>query len=222
MEPEGLDNIGLKYRTDKASFHHDYLKKYQRQLHFNRNDPIKILEIGVLKGASVRTWSDWFYSSEVIGVDKNPECKTVEEGRIKIEIGDQTDKHFLNYLIDKYKEFNFIIDDGSHLPNDVIKTFEHLFPSVTSNGIYCVEDTCTSYWAEFDGGILQSHTPVEYFKRLIDEVNFYGLYAPEPYSPTVRRDSVLIDYEKKRNHKYLGMHVNSITFMNSMIMIHKR
>jgi len=222
MENERLDEIGLKHNTDKASCHHDYLKKYQKYLPFDRKDSLRVLEIGVLEGASVKTWADWFYNAEIIGLDRNPACKKTEQDRIKIEIGNQADKNFLNYLTNKYKQFNFIVDDGSHLPDDVIASFEHLFPNLVSGGIYCIEDTCTSYWTEYDGGLLQSHTHIEYFKRLIDEVNFYGVYAPEPYSPTVRRDSVLMEYEKKRNHIYLGMDIESILFTNSMVIISKR
>ncbi len=40
-----------------------------------------------------------------------------------------------------YDSFDIIIDDGSHMNRDVIKSFELLFPLLNDNGIYIVEDT---------------------------------------------------------------------------------
>ena len=51
-----LDEIGLKYGTDKSSSHHHYLPFYETFMAPLRDAPITLLEIGVYQGASLRTW----------------------------------------------------------------------------------------------------------------------------------------------------------------------
>lgn len=121
-----LDTIGKKYNTDKCSNHHNYLNKYQKYLPFLRNAKIKILEIGVLNGSSLNMWSEYFYNAEIIGLDINKECLQYNKDKIAIEIGNQNDENFLNYIVDKYKNFDLMIDDGSHINDDVLKTFNSL------------------------------------------------------------------------------------------------
>lgn len=41
----------------------------------------------------------------------------------------------------KFGPYDVIIDDGSHLNSDVIKTFELMFPLLNDGGIYIIEDT---------------------------------------------------------------------------------
>ena len=73
-----LDKIGVECGTDKSSLLHDYLKKYEKYLPFDRETPIKILEIGILEGESLCVWKNFFPNSTIIGVDINPYCKKFE------------------------------------------------------------------------------------------------------------------------------------------------
>jgi hypothetical protein len=52
-----------------------------------------------------------------------------------------------------------------------ITTFEEMFEGVAGNGVYMVEDTHTSYWSEFGGGLREPGSFIEYSKRLADELN---------------------------------------------------
>jgi len=52
-----------------------------------------------------------------------------------------------------------------------ITTFEELFGAVADDGVYMVEDTHTSYWPEFGGGLHSPGSFIEYAKRLADELN---------------------------------------------------
>lgn len=71
---ESLDSIGLRYGTDKASPSNDFLSFYERYFEPLRGRPIKLLEIGVMDGASLRTWRDYFPNGTIIGVDINPDA----------------------------------------------------------------------------------------------------------------------------------------------------
>lgn len=108
-----LDDIGRAYRTDKASGVHDYCRKYEKYLPFKRNDNLKIFEIGVLGGLSLKMWKDYFYNSHILGIDIVSECKKYEEERISIEIGSQIDENFLQDICKTYGTFDMILDDGS-------------------------------------------------------------------------------------------------------------
>ena len=48
-------------------------------------------------------------------------------------------------LIEKLKNFDIIIDDGSHQSKHIISSFKFLFSYLNNNGIYVVEDLQTSY-----------------------------------------------------------------------------
>jgi len=216
-----LDSISINCGTDKSSKIHNYCDKYQKYLPFDRNDFFTLLEIGVLNGQSIKMWNQYFYNSNLIGIDINENCKQYENVDIKIEIGSQNDIKFINYIVDKYKKFGMILDDGSHLQSDVIFSFEHLFPFLDSGGIYIIEDTCTSYWEEYGGERYKKGTMIEYFKSIIDEVNFFG-ERNENGDYSNRREDNLINQFKIKNYNFIGTEIESINFLNSIIIITKR
>ena len=63
------------------------------------------------------------------------------------------------------QNFDIIIDDGSHLRKDVIKSFHLLFPHLNNDGLYVVEDMQTSYNHFFGGNPFD----LKYSKYLIQE-----------------------------------------------------
>lgn len=221
MEVSILDEIGIRYNTDKSSIHHDYLRKYEKYLPFQRDDALKILEIGVLGGSSVRMWCDYFYNSQIIGIDINSSCKKHEDTRISIEIGSQVDPEFLKMCAEKHGPFDLIIDDGSHMNDHVIFSFEHLFGHLKSGGIYIVEDSVTSYWDEYGGSYDGEDTMLHYFKSTINEINFYGERLNNGPSGA-RRDENLIQQIKQRGIDKVGLDIESLNFLNSIILITKR
>lgn len=216
-----LDEIGKTHKTDKSSIYHDYLNKYQKYLPFARNQKIKILEIGVAQGSSLKTWSDYFYNSNVVGIDINLNCKQYETEKIKIEIGDQSDISFLQNVCAKYGFFDLIIDDGSHFSDHVIKSFDCLFNYLNSGGVYIIEDVCCSYWKEYNGGKENDNSLLKKFHKIIDEVNFLGEKA-NVQQFCIRKDSVLLNQFEQKSEKYIGTQIESINFLNSIILITKR
>lgn len=213
-----LDELGVKYGTDKSSIHHDYLRKYERYLPFSRGERLRILEVGACFGGSLRTWGEYYPNSEVIGIDIDERSREVVGGNISIEIGSQVDGKFLGYIREKYVKFDMILDDASHRSVDQVFTFREMFSSVVSGGVYIVEDVCTSYWSEeFGGG-----SCVEYFKGLVDGVNFNGILARDPYYRYRRDDAILLAQERSEGREYIEMGIESILFMNSIIVVRKR
>ena len=216
-----LDEIANRHNTDKGSNLHDYCKKYEKYLKFNREEPINIMEIGVLGGSSLKMWNDYYYNSNILGIDINPDSKQHEGKNINVEIGSQNDINFLNRIANQYGKFDLIIDDGSHNSSDVITSFENLFYSLNSGGVYVVEDSCTSYWKEYEGGYKLPSSTIEYFKNIVDEVNYLGQLAINHFSIHARKDDVL-DRIVKEKGLQIRTDIESINFINSIIIITKK
>jgi hypothetical protein len=143
-----LTYLGNTHKTDKVDVHHtfngeSYTDIYDDYLNHMCDDSFNFLEIGVRNGASVKMWSEYFPNANIIGVDIDPSCKKYEENNISIEIGSQDDEYFIKSLIDKYKNFRVILDDGSHINTLTIKSFELLQEYATD--FYIIEDLRNSY-----------------------------------------------------------------------------
>lgn len=218
-----FDKIAKHYGTDKSADVHNYCEKYEKWFPFNRLEPIKILEIGVLNGESILSWREFYPNSTIIGIDIDQKCKQYEntKDKIYVEIGSQNDPNFLKKIVSEYGPFDLILDDGSHIQKDIICSFEHLFDSLKSEGIYVVEDSCTSYWEDFGGKLHGKETSIEYFKSLADDINFNGHYMKNFWSVHARREDLLIPQIKKE-YPEIRTDIESINFLNSIIIITKR
>lgn len=220
MKEQTLDLIAKKFGTDKSSAFHDYCWKYESYFPFKREDTLRILEIGVLDGKSLKTWEEWYYNSKIFGIDINSDCKRFSENRVTVEIGSQIDETFLTNLMNTHGPFDLIIDDGSHFNYDVVFSFEKLWSSVAPGGIYVVEDACTSYWDYYGGGYKNEKSIIEYFKNVVDDINFRGIDSSSEIK-NARRDKYLIDDYKKQFPSAI-IDIESITFLNSIIIIKKK
>lgn len=141
---ESVDVIFSKYDTDKNSAFHNYTRQYEGLLQPFREKQLKYLEIGVFNGGSVKAMREVFKNAScIVGVDIDSRCKAYEDkpNNIFIEIGNSNDETFMKNIVQKYGPFDIILDDGSHINRDVIRSFEMLFPLLSDDGLYIVEDT---------------------------------------------------------------------------------
>jgi hypothetical protein len=146
-----LDEIGLKYGTDKASSGHDYLFSYERFLSAFRNDSFTLLEIGGLTGASLRMWSEYFPNAKIVCLDINPKVKEFESSRVSVEIGNAADQRFLKATIEKHGPFGVVLDDGSHRWDHLSIAFNAFYDGLVAPGIYIVEDLHTNFEGRYAG-----------------------------------------------------------------------
>ena len=164
-----LDELAIKYGTDKSSKCHNYTAVYEQMFSGIRDEPLKILEIGIAAGASLRMWLDYFPNAEVHGVDitlEHLETALINNERVHLCLGNQNDKDFLDSM---ETDFDIIIDDGSHQVADQIFTFKCLWPNTKL--LYVIEDVYTSYLARYGGGYRRTGTAIEFFKNLVDDAN---------------------------------------------------
>jgi len=150
-----------------------YFEIYEKYFARFRNSDVTILEIGVAQGGSLQMWKNYFGPrATVVGIDIDPNCLEHVEEQIDVMIGDQADPNFLMSVMEKYPKIDIVIDDGGHTMNQQKTSFRHLYPHVNKNGIYICEDTHTSYWDDFSGGLGRKGTFIEMSKELVD-----GLHA---------------------------------------------
>lgn len=137
-----LEEIGLKYGTGKSSLTADYLNFYELLLGPWRYKHIKILEIGVQFGYSLKMWRDYFVCAHIIGIDSvDNGVKFMSEDGIILEIADGYSPDTVARIAGQ--KFDIIIDDGSHIPLDQKFFVESYSPFLTDEGVLIVEDVLT-------------------------------------------------------------------------------
>jgi len=204
-----LDELSVKYPTDKSYKGHNYFRYYDKYFNPIREQVKCLLEVGVYNGNSLKIWNEYFKNSLIVGVDINKECKINEKERIKIFIGNQSNTDFLNSIIEETCFPDIIIDDGSHKGIDQVITFRTLFPYLKSGGYYVVEDTCTAYWWK------NNFQFIDMIRSMINSIHFNGKRFNDTgcqNNEVLRQMSGLDDIEKN---------VESITIYNSLIFIKK-
>ena len=181
-ENKDLNTLAKTHNTDKLE--HGYIKIYEKYFESLREKKLQILEIGIADGKSLLTWSDYFENSTIIGIDIHKidlKKKNLDRKNIKVHQGSQSDENFINEITSKYENFDIIIDDGSHLKKDVIKSFHLLFPHLNNDGLYVVEDMQTSYNHFFGGNpfdLKYSNSHMNFFKHLTDRLNYQEIANP--------------------------------------------
>jgi hypothetical protein len=153
-----LPELARKWTTDKAL----YYASYYEQLFGGRRESVKrLLEFGIgypelmlkpaaragartyICGASLFMWEEYFPNAHIFAVD-NREDILITSGRIQSFWADQSQDAVLRNLFRMFHplKFDIVIDDGSHDPNDQIRTakicFE--FKMLAHNGLYIIED----------------------------------------------------------------------------------
>jgi len=149
-----------------------YFAAYERHFGPYINRPITFLEIGAGNGGSSEFWKGYFGPlARIVTLDINPACKEFEDEQVAVRIGDQSDVGFLQSVLDEFGAPDLILDDGSHIMRHVDASFDYLYPRMSRNGVYMIEDMHTAYWEEYGGGFKKPASFVERFKGLIDGLN---------------------------------------------------
>ena len=121
----------MGYPTDKDTYH-NYLPVYQQE--FDRLDSVRLLEIGVYTGGSIRLWKEYFEDIEIHGMDNN--------------IYDNSDipatMHWGKFedLFDSFEDesFDYIINDSMHDHKSQINAFNLYFSKLKNGGKFFMED----------------------------------------------------------------------------------
>jgi hypothetical protein len=141
------------YETDKVRL--GYLEMYDRILAPWIDKEVKLLEIGVRRGGSLKLWRDYFVRGTIVGIDRKLRRHLRLGERIQLFEGSQADTRFLSEVANKVapEGFDIIIDDASHVGMLTKTAFWHLFENhLKPGGLYVIEDWGTGYLDNFPDG----------------------------------------------------------------------
>jgi len=173
-----LNKISKKYKTTKKELgfikiYNDYLKSFQ-------NKKIKLLEIGFSK-YSIKMYKEFLPKAKIIGLD-------IREQKLHLKnadlfFGDQTDSIILKRIVSKYKKFDVIIDDGSHINSHIKYTFNYMFNYLNEGGLYFIEDLQTSYISRWSYGgdpvnMNNKNTTMNFLRSLADRIHYQEFDNP--------------------------------------------
>lgn len=144
-----LTTLAGKHGTDKGMSLHGYSEVYEYFLYPLKNSASRIFEIGVLEGASLRMWRDYFPKASIHGIDI-ADTSRYDGERLKTYIADQGNRQQLQTVMDASGgDFDVIVDDGGHSMDLQQVSLGFLFPYVKSGGYYILEDVHTSIYARY-------------------------------------------------------------------------
>ncbi len=140
-----LNEIALKYGTDKSTVKHGYTLFYDMHLKHLTKEHIKLCEIGVAYGSSLKMWREYFRNGEIFGVDnfgsffdpkdKSEIVESLEKRDITVLDGCQTDESVYPDV-----DWDIFIDDGSHLQEHQQRTLSFMLPKMKPGSYYFIED----------------------------------------------------------------------------------
>lgn len=137
-----LNDLALKFGTDKSSELHNYCPWYERHV----VNPATLLELGIYHGASMRMWKEYLPEARIMGVEHAPMYLWDD---LECHLGDATDP--ATYEGWMPETVDVIIDDASHWPPAVALAFTLLWPRVTPGGWYVIEDLACAFDPAFGG-----------------------------------------------------------------------
>ena len=151
-----LCDLHLNFSTDKGT-QHSYIDYYDELFEGIKNDKLNIMEIGVLFGGSLKMWEAYFVNSQIYGMEDfsqetgqgyyNNKIVIVEDVIQDLEKHDRItllnisceDTEKVEYETSSI-EFNVIIDDASHDPDQQRLNMSTLLKKVCKGGLYICED----------------------------------------------------------------------------------
>ena len=148
-----LEQLADNSRTDKNT-NHSYLPLYQELLKRKKETAKNVLEVGIDEGGSIKLWSDFFTNATTYGIDirsiDNVWDELKNKNNIKLYTSyDAYDENTfkLNFLCKGIK-FDFLLDDGPHTLESMIKFIKLYSQIMTDDGILIIEDVQEYEWIE--------------------------------------------------------------------------
>ena len=150
-----LDDLANLYSTDKGTkypYHsvHGYAPIYESYLSPLRDKSLRILEVGICMegsegGHSIKMWNDYFEKASIYTfdiVDVSNYSYITKHDNVFFYRGDQSKREDFISMYKDFgdKEFDFILEDGSHVHEHQMISLGHLFQYVKSKGYYILED----------------------------------------------------------------------------------
>lgn len=140
-----------------SKLHRGYAKIYAKHLRpfVQREKPVVLVEVGVLRGTGVAIWSESFPSGRILGLDIDLNHIKQNMDNLKSK-GAFTNNNLELYEFDQFQDnrnllgrilkndkIDICIDDGVHLDEAILSTIKSVSPYLADDFIYFIEDNST-------------------------------------------------------------------------------
>ena len=202
-----LTNLGIKYNTDKATYHEftDFYEKYFTDFKSRNNN---ILEIGVYNGSSLKMLREYFQNSKIYGIDIFDKSEYNEE-RIETYICNQVDTKGLDDIFNS-KKFDIVIDDGGHTMSQQQISFKHLIKKMNTSGIYIIEDLHTSLNLGDNEHYQVGKSTLDLVNSIKNGIEFYSNYISEKEYEDICNKVDFIDIFEIKKENEFGKSITSV------------
>ena len=216
-EPVGdLWEIG-KTKPLLGKWYH-YYEIYEELLSKFRGKPVKVLEIGVYYGDSLRLWKEYLGpDSVVVGLDIIKDCMESDDpdNGVHVRLGDQANHDDLQKVVEEFGPFDVIIDDGCHETMHQYMSFVYLFRNgLKDDGLYIVEDMHSNLWKRY----ITSNVSFLSTCRQLTEL-MYGSYSESDQPQDYYRGR---SFAENRTMEYYEAWVYSVQFFDSIVAIRRK
>jgi len=155
-----LCELGKKYDTDKSSQRnnvtdcrhcHPYTLFYDGLFRNRKEEHLKIAELGILDGASLLMWREYFKNAEIYGFEYNNDLinkfkQKFNNEQLTLANIDVTNKEsIINAFRNLNVLYDIIIEDTTHQFEDQIRVIENVYKYLKPGGILIIEDIFKSY-----------------------------------------------------------------------------
>ena len=175
-----LCDIAKKYDTDKCAIRspghkskidpghsHPYSIFYYDFFRAQANDVLKLAEVGILNGSSLKMWRDFFPNSNIFGYDNNDEfLKKSASYNFNVSKMDIKYRSSINTALAMNGPFDIIIEDTTHMFDDKIRFIHEAIHHLNPGGHLIVEDI----FKDSDHRTGKKHTPEAYIAHILPEV----------------------------------------------------
>ncbi len=148
-----LDELFHYYGSDKANIFkltneagHGFSEFYEKKFEKFKSKKINILEIGSYAGGSAAAFVKYFSNLNVFCFDINISNFKYKSKNIHVFGIDINNEQKINKTLKSifsrfnFKEFDLVIDDGSHNLSDILNGLKIFFRHTKSKGLYIIED----------------------------------------------------------------------------------
>ena len=148
VNPTPLLHLATLAGSDKGAAFHSFAGFYDEQLTYRTGfgahefRPQRILELGVLRGASLAAWAAKYPCAQVLGLDLAVDA--LLPGRYTAAVADQSSLASLRAAVPADATFELIVDDGGHSMAQQQVTLAALWPNLAPCGVFVVEDLHSS------------------------------------------------------------------------------
>lgn len=202
-----LSEIAKSHPTDKDFTHNYYDAVYESVLNSIRENVKLVCEIGIggfwnemgwVHGNSLKVWKEYFPNAEILGLDIQ-RYEIENSPRIRTDWLDQSKKNLVVEYSSKLKDYDLIIDDGSHNIYDQQITLACFFKCLKPGGIYILEDL---------------HSSIEV--NDLEKAKFWGWGEAGHITPLqmlehhIATGQIISDYLDEEERKYLEQSIENV------------